>query len=151
MRFLERSQLAFETLNVQDDSVLNQWLATQLPPGLEKAIDEADALVRERVEAMKSSIAAIDPTLAGAVDTTRDKMRETLKTLHGKIIQAAKRKDDTLRRQFLRTRALAFPDGTPQERALSVVFFANRYGMDFADQLLDALPLETDKHYLLTL
>ena len=85
------------------------------------------------------------------MDTTRDKMRETLKTLHGKIIQAAKRKDDTLRRQFVRTRALTFPDAVPQERSLNVVFFANRYGLTFADALLDSLPLETDKHYILTL
>ena len=103
------------------------------------------------MEALKPSVSAIDPTLAGAVDTTRDKMRETLKTLHSKIIQAAKRKDDTLRRQFVRTRALAFPDGVPQERSLSVVFFANRYGLAFADQLLDVLPLQTDQHYVITL
>lgn len=151
MRFLERSGLSLESLHGQDESVLNQWLATQLPDGLERAIEDADQIVRQRVEALKESVASIDATLAGAVDTTRDKMRETLKTLHGKIIQAAKRKDDTLRRQFVRTRALAFPDGVPQERALSVAFFANRYGLGFADQLLEALPLETDQHYVLTL
>lgn len=150
MRFLERSGLALESLQGQDESVLNQWLATQLPAELERAITDADELVRDRVDALKSSVSSIDPTLAGAVDTTRDKMRETLKTLHGKIIQAAKRKDDTLRRQFVRTRALAFPDGVPQERSLNVAFFANRYGLGFADQLIDALPLETDKHYVLT-
>ena len=151
MRFFERSGLALESLNGKDESVLNQWLAHQLPAELERGIDEMDALVRDRVEALKASVSTIDPTLAGAVDTTRDKMRETLKTLHGKIIQAAKRKDDTLRRQFVRTRALTFPDGIPQERSLNVAFFANRYGLNFADTLLDALPLETDKHYILTL
>lgn len=151
VRFFERSGLPLESLHGQDESVLNQWLASQLPDGLEHAIEEAGQLVADRVEALKSSVSAIDPTLAGAVDTTRDKMRETLKTLQGKIIQAAKRKDDTLRRQFVRTRALTFPDGVPQERSLSVVFFANRYGLAFADQLLDVLPLETDKHYLVAL
>jgi uncharacterized protein YllA (UPF0747 family) len=151
VRFFERSGLALESLHGQDESVLNQWLASQLPAALEKAIEDADSLVRDRIDALKSSVTSVDPTLAGAVDTTRDKMRETLKTLHGKIIQAAKRKDDTLRRQFVRTRALTFPDGVPQERSLSIAFFANRYGLGFSDQLLDALPLETDKHYLLTL
>ena len=151
MRFLERSSLALETMHGQDDSVLNQWLANQLPAELERGIAEADTLVSERIDALKASVSTIDPTLAGAVDTTRDKMRETLKTLHSKIIQAAKRKDDTLRRQFVRTRALTFPEGVPQERSLNVVFFANRYGLNFADALLDSLPLETDKHYVLTL
>jgi uncharacterized protein YllA (UPF0747 family) len=96
-------------------------------------------------------VVPIDPTLAGAVDTTVDRMRDTLKTLHNKVIQAAKRKDDTLRRQFLRTRTLVFPDGQPQERALGAVFFVNRYGMALADRLVETIPTETDKHYVLAL
>ena len=36
------------------------------------------------------------------------------------MIQAAKRRDETLRRQFIRTRALAFPGGHAQERTIGV-------------------------------
>jgi uncharacterized protein YllA (UPF0747 family) len=105
----------------------------------------------DRTQRLKTEVLAIDPTLAGAVDTTRDRIRDTLRSLHGKIIQASKRKDETLRRQFHRTRALVFPAGHPQERALSVAFFVNRYGPALTDRLLDTLPLETDRHYLITL
>jgi uncharacterized protein YllA (UPF0747 family) len=56
MRFLERSSLALETLHGQDDSVLNQWLANQLPAELERGIAEADTLVSERVDALKASV-----------------------------------------------------------------------------------------------
>ena len=105
----------------------------------------------ERAALLKSAVVPVDPTLTGAVDTTLDRIRETLKTLQGKIIQAVKRKDDTLRRQFNRTRALAFPGGQPQERSLAVVFFVNRYGLALPDRLIEALPLETDRHHVLTL
>ena len=84
------------------------------------------------------------------MDTTVERMRETLKTLQAKIIHATKRKDETLRRQFTRTRALTFPGGDPQERVLSIVFFMNRYGPYLADRLIEQLPIETDKHYVLT-
>jgi len=151
VRFLERSQLPLEALQVRDDAALNRLLESQLPPGLEAAISEADRVVRERVLALKAAVVPLDPTLAGAVDTTLERMHDTLKTLQAKVIQAAKRKDDTLRRQFLRTRALAFPDGVPQERSLSVIFFANRYGMALGDRLVETLPLATDKHYVLSL
>jgi bacillithiol biosynthesis cysteine-adding enzyme BshC len=151
MRFLERSGLPLEALQGRDEATLNTWLSSQLPAGLEQAIEETDRLISERVNALKDAVASIDPTLAGATDTTRDRMRETLKNLHGKVIQAAKRKDDTLRRQFHRARALAFPEGAPQERVLNVAFFANRYGLGIGDRLLEALPAETDRHYVLTL
>ena len=104
-------------------------------------------IVQDHVTALKSAVVPIDPTLAGAVDTTIERMRDTLRNLHNKVVQAAKRKDDTLRRQFTRTRTLVFPDGEPQERALSVVFFVNRYGLTLGDRLVETLPLATDKHY----
>ena len=101
--------------------------------------------------ALRKAVGPIDPTLAGAVDTTLERMRETLKSLNAKIIQATKRKDETLRRQFQRTRALAFPAGDPQERDTQLVFFLNRYGLTLGDRLIETVPLETDKHYVLNL
>jgi uncharacterized protein YllA (UPF0747 family) len=80
-----------------------------------------------------------------------DRLKDTLKTLHSKIVHASKKKDETLRRQFTRTRELAFPEGHPQERVLAVAFFANRSGLRFADRLIDGLPPDTHRHYLLTL
>jgi uncharacterized protein YllA (UPF0747 family) len=138
-------------LHAQDDSRLNKLLESQLPPALEQALDEAARDIAARTETIAREIVALDPTLKGAVGTTGDHMQHALKTLHHKIIQAAKRKNDTLRRQFDRTRHLAFPGGTPQERALNVVFALNRYGLSLPERLIDTLPLDTGRHYVLTL
>ena len=78
-------------------------------------------------------------------------MLESLKTLQGKIVQASKRKDDTLRRQLQRARALAFPGGHPQERAISLTFFVNRYGPSLVERLIETLPLDTGQHYVLVI
>jgi uncharacterized protein YllA (UPF0747 family) len=94
---------------------------------------------------------AVDPTLAGAAQTTLSRMEHDLRNLHGKMIQAAKRRDETLRRQFTRAQAQAFPHGHPQERSLGVVFFLNRYGPALVDRLLDQLPLDLGRHWILTI
>lgn len=150
-KFLERYRVPLEALHAQDESALNKLLESQLPPTVERAIEETEAGVDDHAQRLKAVLSPIDPTLSGAVDTTVARMRDTLKSLHAKIIHATKRKDDTLRRQFTRARALTFPDGHPQERVLSIVFFANRYGPYLADRLVEVLPIETDKHYVLTL
>jgi uncharacterized protein YllA (UPF0747 family) len=93
---------------------------------------------------------AVDPTLAGAAKTTLGKMEHDLQSLHGKVIQAAKKRDETLRRQFVRTQAQIFPNGHPQERTLGVIFFLNKYGPGLIDRLLDELPLEMGKHWIIT-
>jgi len=151
IRFLDRYQLPLEALQVRDDSALNKLLESELPPTIERALDEASKEITRLAEAIKPDVAAIDPTLSGAVDSTVSRMHDTLKTLHHKIVQASKRKDDTLRRQFTRARALAFPGGGPQERVLTLVYFLNRHGLSLTDRLLESLPLDTGKHYLLTL
>ena len=61
-------------------------------------------------------------------DRRSSRMQHDLQTLHSKMIQAAKRRDETLRRQFIRARALAFPDGHAQERTIGFVSFLNQYG-----------------------
>jgi len=78
-------------------------------------------------------------------------MQHDLKALHGKIVQAAKRRDETLRRQFERVRAQAFPGGHAQERTLGFVSFLARYGPAFLERLDDTLPLDLGWHWVVTL
>ena len=78
-------------------------------------------------------------------------MERDLRILRGKIIQAAKRRDGTLRRQFQRARALTFPQGEPQERVVGAVYFLNRYGTTLVERLLADVPLDLGQHWLLTI
>jgi uncharacterized protein YllA (UPF0747 family) len=78
-------------------------------------------------------------------------MQHDLETLHGKMIQAAKRRHDTLQRQFTRARALAFPGGQPQERTIGFVSLLNQYGPALIDRLLDELPLDLGHHWVVTI
>ncbi|HUR21536.1 MAG TPA: bacillithiol biosynthesis cysteine-adding enzyme BshC [Vicinamibacterales bacterium] len=151
VRFLEKYDLPFEALQPRDESGLNRLLQSQLPPGIDAALQSAGEEIRARLEVLKAGLPAIDPTLVGAADTTLDRMQETLKHLQNKIIQASKKKDETLRRQFTRTQALAFPEGVPQERIVDLAFFLNRYGQPLCDRLLEGLPLEMGQHYVLQL
>jgi len=150
-RFLSRYEFPFEQLQRQDEASLNRMLEAQLPASVEHAFDEARRVIGERMGALASSVPTVDPTLEGAVKSTLGKMTHEIETLHAKIIQAVKRKDDTLRRQFVRTRAQAFPDGTPQERAIGFINLLNRYGPALIEILEQELPLESDHHWILTL
>ena len=89
-----------------------------------------------RCSGWSTPCSTLDPTLEGAARNTTGKMQHDLENLHGKTIQAAKRKNDTLRRQFLRTRALAFPNGHAQERTVGFVWFLNQYGPALVEQAL---------------
>ena len=150
VRFLAKYDVPVETLQAQDDAVLNRLLESQLPKDVDDALAEARTAARRTMERVIEVIPAVDPTLAGAAKTTLGKMEHDLQSLHGKVIQAAKKRDETLRRQFGRTQAQIFPNGHPQERTLGGIFFLNKYGPGLIDRLLEELPLEMGKHWIIT-
>ncbi len=150
LKFLARYPIGFENLQAQDDGVLNRLLASLLPASVEQAVVETEQAVASRLTALAGQVSEVDPTLVGAVDTTRGKMERDIRQLRGKIIQAAKRRDETLRRQFHRARNQAFPGADPQERSVNGLYFLNRYGPHLVDQLLDDLPVEIGQHWLVT-
>jgi bacillithiol synthase len=151
VRFLNKYDVSLEALQPQGEAVLNQLLGSQLPPSVEQSIRDAAVLMEERMGAVAAAVPQIDPTLEGTVKSTLGRMQHDLHTLHSKVIQAAKRRDETLRRQFQRAQALTFPNGHPQEREVGFVWFSNRYGPALVERLLEDLPLEMGYHWVLTI
>ena len=151
IRFLSKYDLPLTALRAQDESALNQLLESQLPPTVEQALTAVSSLIDERMGAVATAVPQIDPTLEGAVKSTLGKLQHEVHALHNKVIQAAKRRDDTLRRQFQRAQALTFPQGHPQEREVGFVWFLNHYGPALVDRLMDELPLPMGHHHVLTI
>lgn len=150
IRLLDRFNLDLADLQAQDDRVLNRLLASLLPNAVDAAFGSAERDVSRGLADIASEVGAIDPTLVGAVDATGNRMARDLATLRNKVVQAAKRRDSTLRRQFHRASAQTFPGGLPQERALGFVYFLNRHGPDLVDWILADLPVATGRHRVLT-
>jgi bacillithiol biosynthesis cysteine-adding enzyme BshC len=149
-RFLARYDVPLTALQPQDEAELNRLLEAQLPPSLEEALQDAARTIEGKMAAVIAAVPGVDPTLEGAARSTLGRMTHDLRTLHQKVIHAAKRRHDTLRRQFVRTRALVFPHGHPQERTLGFVWFLNRYGPALVDVLERELPGEAGVHAVLT-
>jgi uncharacterized protein YllA (UPF0747 family) len=150
MRFLNKYGVAVEDLQPQNETALNELLTAQLPPSVEASFASAAQAIEAGMARVVLELPTIDPTLEGAGKSTIGRMQHDLQTLHGKMIQAAKRRDETLRRQYMRTRALAFPGGHPQERAIGFISFLNQYGPALVDRLYDAIPLGLGQHWIVS-
>ncbi len=149
-RFLLRHDVQLEQLQAQDEALLNKLLESQLPPGVDAALQDVALLLHERMEQLAVGVTQIDATLDGAARSALGRMQDDLKKLHGKIIHAAKRKDETLRRQFHHVQAQAFPGGGPQERTVGFLPFLNKYGPTLIDRLREELPVDLGIHWVIT-
>ena len=150
-RFLEKYGVPFLDLRTPDESALNRLLEAQLPASVEQSLRDAASQTQQAMARVVEALRSLDPTLEGAAKTTLGKMDHELRSLHSKVIHAAKKRDETLRRQFVRAQAQAFPHGHPQERTLGVVYFLNKYGPGLVDLLLEELPIDPGQHWLVTL
>jgi bacillithiol synthase len=151
LRFLTKYKLPLEALQAQDEAALNELLKTQIPPAVEESFSDAEKTITAEMARLVAAMPALDPTLEGAARSTLERMQRDLQTLHGKMIQAAKRRDETLRRQFIHARALAFPGGHAQERTIGFLSFLNQYGPALVDRLDEELPLDLGRHWIVTI
>lgn len=149
MKFLTRHDFPFAALRAQDESALNELLESQLPASVEASLQDAGRALEEQIGRLAREVAQVDATLEGAARSTLTRMQDDLKKLHGKVIQAAKRKDDTLRRQYQHAKTLAFPGGHPQEREIGFISFLNKYGPTLVDRLSEEIPLEMGTHWVI--
>ncbi len=150
-KFLQRYRVPLEALQPDNEAALNHLLEHQLPKSVDEAFEEVSRAVESGMARLLEAVPSIDVTLAGATKSSLGRMQHDLHTLHEKIIHAAKRRDETLRRQFARTRAQAFPESHAQERSVGFVYFLNRYGMALIDRLHGDLPVDMGSHWVLTI
>jgi bacillithiol biosynthesis cysteine-adding enzyme BshC len=151
MRFLTKYKLPLEALQAQDEAALNDLLKAQIPQVVEDSFAETAQGIESQMTRLIQTIPTLDPTLEGAARSTLERMQRDLQTLHGKMIQAAKRRDETLRRQFIHARALAFPGGHAQERTIGFLSFLNQYGPALVERLDEELPLDLGRHWIVTI
>jgi len=150
-RFLNKYHMPLEALQPQDEAALNDLLRAQIPPAVEDSFSEAARVIEAQMTRLIQAMPALDPTLEGAARSTLSRIQHDLQTLHSKMISAAKRRDETLRRQFVHARALAFPSGHAQERTIGFVSFLNQYGPALVDRLEEQLPLDLGRHWIVTI
>ena len=148
LRFLTKYAVPLEALQAQDEAALNDLLKSQIPPEIEASFAGASEAIKSAMGRITTAMPLLDPTLEGAARSTEGRLEHELNALRGKTIQAAKRRNETLRRQFVRTRGLAFPHGHPQERTIGFVSFLNQYGPALVERLEDELPLDLGHHWI---
>ncbi len=136
LRVLDQDGIDFDELSAGDEAALNRRSAD---PAAVAAFANAKDALDSSLEDVERTVGAVDKSLTAAARRARGKVLAIVADLEAKSVRAAKRRDEERRQRFLRARNALFPGGAPQERRLSPLVFANRYGPDFGGWLLSAL------------
>jgi bacillithiol biosynthesis cysteine-adding enzyme BshC len=118
---------------------------------VDRVFDDASKRVHDALNELKFGLREIDPTLLGSLDTMASKTDLNLGVLKEKTIAAQKRRNETAVRQIERAANGLLPDGTLQERTITLVYYLNKYGPDLMRWLLAQTDIHAFKHQMLML
>lgn len=150
-KVLERFSLDFADF-LQDIEFTKQRVAERLS---NIRVDDAFASAQGELEAgftrLRPILQSIDPTLQGPLDHALNKSVTGLSLLKEKAVAAQKRQHEISLRQIERASAALFPAGSLQERKLNIVYFLNKYGLEFIRWLQGELLIDRFRHQIIHL
>jgi uncharacterized protein YllA (UPF0747 family) len=103
------------------------------------------------LDTLRPLLSAVDETLAGALDTSRQKMHHQVESLHGKYVHAVARRNEVIERHLDTICNSLFPAKKLQERVLNISSFVARYGFEIIPRLQERLSLDTSEHQVVEL
>jgi uncharacterized protein YllA (UPF0747 family) len=145
-RALKKYELQFEDMFRGRDFIRRKAVASV--QGVELFDLVRDRLISE-LESLRPSLHAVDPTLIGALDNSRQKVLHQVETLRTKFVNAEARRNETLERQLDTVTNSIFPEKKLQERVINVTSFLVRYGMGFIHLLERELDLDSREHQVI--
>lgn len=142
-------------------SITDCWRAPQqlrlrvaeqrLPRGLLRNLEKTQAKVEKQLGETAEAVKQLDPTLAGAADTSRRKMLYQFEKLRRKAARAQAEREEIVGRHTELLCNWLHPERDLQERRLSFLTFAARYGRPLVERLLSEVKHPCPDHQVVFL
>lgn len=116
---------------------------------LEEIFEKAGLELSETIEYLKNALQHIDKTLLDPSDKLKLRIVSGLEELKKKAeIARIKRNESTLN-QVKKALNLILPNGILQEREINIIYFMNKYGIDFHEKLFEELEILAFEHQII--
>lgn len=148
-KHMDKYGLSFADVRERMAEKRTEWLKAQDELQLDRQFEEVKAAFLALYEPLIDKIGTVQPGLVKLGSNNRDKIVDQIDFLAGKTAEAAAKQHEAALRQWERIEHGLYPLGKPQERVYNVLFYLNRYGFEWIDQLLELKPEFSGTHRIL--
>ncbi len=147
-----RIQRTLRKLEIPPDSVMpeSDWIKNYLKKHQLADLEQIGFNIQNTLQKSKEEYLTlakkIDPTLEAAVNKSFANVLHTLNKLDERLLRAFRQKEEQLTRNLQTVQNYFFPTGKPQERILSSVYFLNKLGTRWIEELMKEIDVNQFEH-----
>jgi bacillithiol biosynthesis cysteine-adding enzyme BshC len=134
---LDKFGMDLEGLQRPLHEILSEMARDEVPDDVRRALGELKGAVARGSADLLKAATTIDPTLKGSVTNARNRALAAFQAAERKIVQSVKREQEVTSNQLEVAQRHLFPDGHPQERMLTPLYYLVRYGSNFVESLVE--------------
>jgi len=150
-KVLAKYDLSVDDVAGDVEQLFQRIVVDALEGDVERTFQDATRSLHQAINELKPAVEAVDSTLTQSAEATRAALMKEMEALKSRVVRAEKRNQDEVRGQLEKAHANLFPGGHLQERVVSVLYFLNKYSLDFLKDLRAALQLDTTAHQVVEL
>ena len=150
-RVLERYGLALPDFFEGLEPVIKRVVEEHLGAGTAELFTVAEQNVNHELDRLRQELEAIDPTLASALDTGRNKINYQLEGLRTRFVRAQIARDEAAHRQLQRACDQLYPNKNLQERHINITSLLARHGAYVMEWIFNAINIGSNEHQIVYL
>ncbi len=145
------SKLSLDFASLYDDAgyEISRVIKENFPPETQQKAESLRSQIEKPLLDLLKSLGSSDPESGQAIERTRKRIDHELNHLSRKLFAAHKKRHETVKGQIYRAAKFLFPDGKFQERVLSPVYFANKFGPGICKEIESKLDIDSVDHQII--
>jgi bacillithiol biosynthesis cysteine-adding enzyme BshC len=148
-KHMDKYQLSFEDVRQGLDRKRHEWLAAQDELGIELRFEETKATFSAMYEPLIEQLGTIQAGLLKLGNNNKDKILDQITFLQAKAQDAMAKQNEAAIRQWERIELSLMPLGKLQERVYNIMYYLNRYGLPWLDELMAIEPDYSGTHRII--
>jgi bacillithiol biosynthesis cysteine-adding enzyme BshC len=148
---IDKLKIDISSLYNDTDREISRVIKENFPTELESEEDSIRDDAKKPLKKLADSLKDKDPESFQVVEHSLKRLDQELNHLFNKLFTTHKKRNDTAVGQVKRAANFLFPLGKFQERVVSPVYFANKFGLDVFKRLEENLDIDSVDHQLVKL
>jgi len=148
---VEKLSIDFTSLYNDTDHEISRVIKENFPSEIEAGAEAIREETKKPLKDLSVSLKDKDPESFQAIEHSLKRLDHELNHLYKRLFAAHKKRHDTAVGQVKRVASFLFPQGKFQERIVSPVYFANKFGPDIFKRLEEKLDIDSVDHQLVEL